>query len=191
MSHHIYHTRGLILGSVPIGESNKFYRIFTEDFGLVGATAQAVREQKSKLRYTLRDFSWVKLDIVRGKDVWRITSAMQERYDVSGEEIAPSFIRACALLSRLVHGEGRNDALFQELRMFAELLEQDVDPVHEVAIDTLIALRILAHLGYIDTVPYQQYLTTGVWSKETLLQFGEIRPSVVSVINDALRASHL
>lgn len=73
--YHIYHTRGVILGSVPIGESNRFYKIFTEEMGLVHATAQAVREAKSKLRYSLQDFSWASFDLVKGREVWRITSA--------------------------------------------------------------------------------------------------------------------
>lgn len=191
MSHHIYHTRGLILGSVPIGESNKFYRIFTEDFGLVGATAQAVREQKSKLRYALRDFSWVNLDLVLGKDVWRITSAISQRYDGPGGEISPSFIRACALLSRLVHGEGRNDALFHEIRSFEEFLANHDHLERQAAVDGLIALRILSHLGYIDTAPYRQYLEAGAWNEDIVSRFDEIHHSMIPVINDALRASHL
>lgn len=191
MAHLIYHTHGLILGSVPIGESNKFYRIFTEDFGLIGATAQAVREQKSKLRYALQDFSWVTLDLVLGKNVWRITSAIPERYDVSGGEKSPSFIRACALLSRLIHGEGRNDVLFHEIRSFREFLANRDSSLWQAAIDGLIALRILAYLGYIDTTPYRQYLETGAWNEDIVSHFDEIHRLVIPVINDALRASHL
>lgn len=192
MSHHIYHTRGLILGSVSIGESNKFYRIFTEELGLIGATAQAVREQKSKLRYSLQDFSWAMIDVVHGKEVWRITSALPEERGLREAGIPISFVRACALISRLVHGEGMNDRLFRELCAFAEFLEQyNISPSEEATIEGLMTLRILSCLGYIDNAPYIQFLETGVWNKDIIDQFEKIRHTVIPAINHALRSSHL
>ncbi len=73
--HHIYHTEGIILGSKAYGEAGKCYYIFTKDLGMIFASAQGVRKISSKLRYVLQDFSYIKLDLVRGKDFWRLTSA--------------------------------------------------------------------------------------------------------------------
>ncbi len=48
MSHSIYHTEGFVIASQDTGEANKYYKIYTKDFGLIGATAQGVRHLKSK-----------------------------------------------------------------------------------------------------------------------------------------------
>lgn len=195
MAHHIYHTRGLILGSVPTGEANRFYKIFTEELGLVGASAQAIREGKSKLRYGLQDFSWVFVDLVRGKEVWRITSAREEELGStikSNSKILKVFARACSLVLRLVHGEDRDDALFQELVSLSSFLEHG-NPSEEVLplCEVLIALRILAILGYIERAPYQESLDTVPWSHELLETFTPFREQAIIDINNALRESHL
>jgi len=73
--HHIYHTEGIILGNKNYGEAGKYYSVFTRDLGMIYASAQGVRKMSSKLRFILQDFSCIKMDFVRGKDFWRITSA--------------------------------------------------------------------------------------------------------------------
>ncbi len=202
MTHHIYHTRGLILGSSPIGESNRFYKIFTEELGLVGASAQSVREEKSKLRYVLQDFSWVILDLVRGKEVWRVTSAGVLTEDGTGVgSIRNSkfeiqhyalFARMCSLVLRLVHGEAREDRLFHDLTLMAKFLEKDsIDVKLELAFEAIVTLRILAHLGYLDPVKYEDFLYPTPLSTACLSEFEKIRISVIPSINEALRESQL
>ena len=73
--HHIYHTEGIILGSRNYGEAGKYYSIFTRDLGMVYASAQGVRRMSSKLRFVLQDFAYLKIDLVQGKDFWRVTNA--------------------------------------------------------------------------------------------------------------------
>lgn len=191
--YHIHHTRGLILSSVPIGEANKFYRIFTKDAGLVGATAQAVREAKSKLRYTLQDFSWVDLDLVRGKDVWRITSAIEAESGTRSVECRDLFARVCALVSRLLHGEGRHDDLFAELRALNDFLRSErLSEAQSASLETLAALRILTHLGYFDQKGYEDYVGgEGEWSRALLDTFESVRAVATQDVNRALKETHL
>lgn len=193
MSHHIYHTRGFILASQAIGESNRFYKIFTEELGLIGGSAQSVREGKSKLRYTLQDYSMVTVDLVRGKEVWRIISAGTLRPFETIKENAPRlklFARFCAFLSRLLQGEGRDQELFDEIVRVADFLEKEKLP-QELALsfETLTALRVLVHLGYIDPDGYEQFL--GPDAYDNLSRFENIRLEVLPKINEALNASHL
>lgn len=213
MSHHIYHTRGVILGSTPNGESNRFYKIFTEELGLVAGTAQSVREGKSKLRYTLQDFSFVTVDLVRGKEVWRIISAGANRppahalllllsdrqwragpleaikNDVSRLKL---FARFCALLVRLLHGEGRDHELFDEITQVADFLEAQTIP-QELALsfETLTTLRVLAHLGYVDPAGYEKFLTPNMYSADILEDFEKVRLGILPKITASLDASHL
>lgn len=195
MAHHIYHTRGIILGSVPIGESNRFYKIFTEELGLVGASAQSVRKEESKLRYVLQDFSLINVDLIRGKEVWRITSAGEEAsyQALKGDSIRLKlFARSCALLSRLIHGEGREDELFRDLLGALNFLEHTTIPTElTLSFESLAALRSLVWLGYLDPERYERFLESGVWSLALLEDFEAIRISAIPEINEALHSSQL
>ena len=73
--HNIYHTEGIILESKNFGEAGRYYSIFTRELGMVYASAQGVRKMSSKLRFILQDLSYINIDLVQGKDFWRITSA--------------------------------------------------------------------------------------------------------------------
>ncbi|MBI5400510.1 MAG: recombination protein O N-terminal domain-containing protein [Candidatus Yonathbacteria bacterium] len=195
MAHHIYHTRGIILGNVPTGESNRFYKIFTEELGLVNASAQSVREGNSKLRYALQDFSFVTLDLVRGKEVWRIVGAGEWRaiHVVKGDAVRLRLLaRFCALLTRLIQGEGREPELFADFVHATDFLDAEAVPKELVlSFETLVALRVLAHLGYLDGAGYEMFLNGAVWTKELLEKFAEVRAQSLSKINEALRVSHL
>lgn len=195
MSHHIYHTRGIILSSAPIGESNRFYKIFTEELGLIGGSAQSVREGKSKLRYTLQDFSIVNVDLVRGKEVWRIVSAGSHNPLGIIKNDPPRlklFASYCALLSRLIHGEGRDQELFDEIVRVADFIEKETIPLNLIlSFETLATLRTLVHLGYIDPDGYENFLVQNAYLPEALEEFEKVRSKVLPKISDALSASHL
>ena len=73
--HHIYTTKAIIIKSIPTGEANRFYFLFTKDLGFIKASAQGVRLLKSKLKGHLQTFSIVNISVVKGKEIWRITSS--------------------------------------------------------------------------------------------------------------------
>ncbi len=197
MSHHIYHTRGLILGSVPTRESNKYYRIFTEELGLVGATAQSVRKLSSKLRYTLQDFSWINVDLVHGREVWRITSAVPEEVIPTHHgEIFPEnrvlLARVCALVARLVHGEEQNNVLFKELSTITEFLRAEiVPPFLHASFETLATMRVLSRLGYDNFELYKDFVQNAKWSQDILVFFERVRFTALHDVNNVLRHTHL
>ncbi|KKT30178.1 MAG: repair protein RecO protein [Parcubacteria group bacterium GW2011_GWA1_44_13] len=195
MSHHIYHTRGIILASNAVGESNRFYKIFTEELGLVGGSAQSVREEKSKLRYTLQDLSFVTVDLVRGKEVWRIVSAGAYRsLDTIKNDPArlKLFASYCGLLSRLLHGEGRDQEFFDEIIRVIDFLEKGTIPQElTLSFETLATFRVLAHLGYVDPEGYKNFFIRDAYSADILMDFEKIRSKVLPKISEALSASHL
>lgn len=195
MSHHIYHTRGIILGSVPAGESNRSYKIFTEELGLVFGLAQSVREGKSKLRYTLQDFSFVTVDLVKGKEVWRIISAgvFRPLETIKNDPTKiKMFARVCAFVLRMVQGQWRDEQIFLEMIRIAEFLENwEIKKEQIPAFEALVALRMLVHLGYMDGEGYERFLSTDAYSEESLREMGKICPSILLKINEAMNASHL
>ncbi|MCX6752855.1 MAG: DNA repair protein RecO [Candidatus Nomurabacteria bacterium] len=155
--HHIYHTEGIILGSNDFGETGKFYSIFTRELGMINASAQGIRKMSSKLRYVLQDFSYVKVDLVRGKEFWRITSAQKtgELDKLIKKEIGLQTVANISkLLKRLLQGEEQNEALFKDILDGFYILEnkinnQEIQKEEIQNIEMILVLRILYHLGYL------------------------------------------
>ncbi len=153
--HHIYHTEGIILGSRSFGEAGKYYDIFTRELGMVRATAQGVRKISSKLRYVLQDFSYIKVDLVRGKDIWRVTSASKtnELENITkNPEVFKIIFNVSRLLKRLLQGEEKNEELFIDLLKGFSLFDKfnenaSVDYLENA--EMYVVLKILHHLGYI------------------------------------------
>lgn len=196
MSHTIYNTDGFILKSVNFGEANKLYFIFTKDFGLIKATAQGVRLLKSKLRYNLSDFSFGSFSIVRGQEIWRLTSSNSLSLRVfsrSNPEVFSLISRIFSLLLRLLHGEEKNDLLFDTLKEGINFLEQDnLTPDNLANFECILALRILSNLGYIGSLgDFDQFTKSPYFTSELLSQMSTLKTRAILEINKSLRETHL
>lgn len=193
--HHIHHTHGFVLSSRNMGEANKMLTIYTREMGLVKAVAQGIRLNKSKLRFTLQDFSYVNVDLVRGKEMWRVTSA---KHITSFPLARASYLslllimRVSKLLERLCNGEGPSENIFDDFIQALYLLdEKEIEPASREALELHLVLRIMNSLGYIGysdilaeylSLPFDHSNT-----KEILLR----RQSIIAHINKALNESQL
>ncbi len=116
--HSIHTTRGFIVGSRPYADAGRVLTIFTRDFGLIYATAQGIRLEKSKLRYYTQEYSFGAYSLVRGKEFWRLTSANGESQDLRftihdlRSEHKELIARIALLLRRLLQGEEPHPELF-------------------------------------------------------------------------------
>ncbi len=132
--HTIFTTPGFIISSAPYSEAGKLISIFTRDLGLVRAVAQGIRFEKSKLRYHKNDYSFGTFSLVRGKEVWRLTSAQENIIEndigmnnagnietvkkITATEsilIKEFWARIALLLRRLLQGEDINNKLFEAI----------------------------------------------------------------------------
>ncbi|MBL7045388.1 MAG: DNA repair protein RecO [Parcubacteria group bacterium] len=200
MSHTLYTTECIVLGSRDSGEANKYISLFTKEMGLVRAVAKSVREERSKLRYSLQNFSFTDATLVRGKEVWRITGA-EERYSLHNdfkEDRNKLFVvtQILSLLQRLVHGEERNDYLFSTLSDGLEYLRSnEMNKETLKNFEHLIVLRILYSLGYIakkdDKENFAELLQETLVSKELLKKTQMSRKQIIFAINRALKETHL
>ncbi len=194
MSHHIYQTEAFVIDSKDVGEANKLVFLFTKDLGLIMASAQGVRHLKSKLRYSLQDFSHSKVSLVRGKEIWRLTSAaLIENMLVRMSPESFAFARALSLVKRLVHGEEKNAALWSTLQSAAEFL--DTSKIKQFSgehFEYVLVLRILKSLGYIAQNPTnKQFIENDDWTEALLLQVESVKKALVMEINKALKESQL
>lgn len=193
--HHIYHTRGLILSSRNIGESNKMFSIYTREMGLVRAVAQGIRLNKSKLRFTLQDLSYINVDLVRGKEIWRITSAKH----ISSFSVARGnyhslvlIARVSKLIERLCPGEIENEDIFDDLIEALNILNNDnVSDNLRDALELHLVLRMMNNLGYIgDLGELTQYLSTS-FNNSNIESLLKERRFIINHINKALTESQL
>lgn len=193
--HHIYHTEGFILSSKNVGEANKIFTFYTREIGLVRAMAQGVRLHKSKLRFTLQDFSHVKVDLVRGKEFWRVTSARHVSSFPLLRAEAPSILltaRVSKLLERFCPGESPSEIIFDDLIQALYLLDdRDISKQSREALELHLVLRIMHSLGYIgDSKILAKYLSSPFNSNKTEMLLKE-RQSIITHINKALSESQL
>jgi DNA repair protein RecO len=192
MSHTIYTNPGFILKSANFGEANKYFFIFTRDFGLIKAAAQGVRHLKSKLRYGLVDFSLAQVSVVRGKEIWRLTGAEKKKSFLNPDKLL-LWTRLSSLLLRLLHGEEKNDLLFQGVSEGMIFLEKsDLTSENLASFECIMALRILSALGYIGKLgDFDQFIASPYFTSELLAKMSTLKTRAILEINKSLKETHL
>ena len=213
--HRIYNTEAYVLKSLNFGEANKFFFLFTKDFGLIRASAQGIRHLKSKLRYSLQDFCYTKISLVRGREMWRITGAEKittfchscagrnpeilglnssnnSLIEVSSEKFL-ILSRIFSLLLRLLHGEEKNEKIFELLNSGMLFLKQEkVSKDLLGSFEALMALRILSALGYIGNLgDLNKFVESPYWDSLLLEEMSLLRIKAVEEINKSLKETHL
>ncbi len=194
--HHIYHTESFILSSRPSGEDSKTLALYTRELGLVYARAQAVRKLSSKLRYVLQDFSRAQIDLVRGKEIWRITTAVPVDVSLSitkNREAEGVLARVFALVVRLCAGEDPNAEVYACLiDMENMLLAASKETTREEfrSIEIFAVARILIALGYLSRTLLPATPEGSISIPEQFSE-AEFRKNILIEINRALSETQL
>jgi DNA repair protein RecO len=196
MSHHVYTTEAFVLDSGPGREADKIYWLFTKELGMIRASAQGVRLQKSKLRFSLQDFSYITVSVVRGKEWWRVTNAVPEKNIFTDYKdrkyIVYAFARIFRLLRRLIPEQDKHETIFSTLIEAVQFVEQQsLDAKSTQILEYILALRIVHALGYIGAVPTLESFISSPLTKEMLEKGAGHSKEFVSVINASIRESHL
>ena len=189
MSYQTYTTEALVCGSKDSYTSDRSYLLFTEQGGILWATARSVREERSRQRYALQDFSHVRVSLVRGRAGWRIgsVSALQNPFQAAPDRVQRGAVtQVIRLLRQFVHGEEPHPALFGDTIAVLTAITTtaaDLDTIVDVYM-----LRLLHHLGYIaPESSYAHLLTSDQW-----LQEGASFPKAAhQAIQEAQKVSHL
>ena len=150
MSHTIYQTRALVLGAHDFKESNKLIALFTREFGLIYAHAQSVRDVKSKMRFHTQTLSFVDVDLVSGRDMWRMTGIHSHTSGVTLTQhpLYSIYIKIADTLKRLLRGEDAHKELFFQVEQCIQETAHETDTQNLEEIEIIIMIRILHHVGY-------------------------------------------
>lgn len=168
MSYHIYTTPGIVLRQWPLREADRVYTVLTRDLGLIRASAGGVRKEESKLRGALEPFSLSLVSLVKGKEYWRITSAVFEK------NISTDFAQPLSLLEKLVRGEEKHPELFDAVREIVGVTMINHSEEEKELLEIKLVSEMLYHLGYMN--------------KEDL---NLDKKSLIKAINEGLQASNL
>ncbi len=151
MSYQTYTTDAIVCGNRVSNTADRVYRLFTRDYGMVWATARSVREEKSRQRFALQDFTFVRVSLVKGKTGWRIGSveAVGNAYfSATTREVRQVVAQALNLVRRLIQGEEAVPEIFADLE---QLWRQCLQGAHiPLVAAEYFTYRSLATLGYID-----------------------------------------
>jgi DNA repair protein RecO len=194
MSHHIYTTSGFVLGSNSYGETGKFINIFTRELGLVSGTASGVRTLSSKLRYHIQDYNMATFSLVKGKEVWRITGAKEiENIKKLDKDKTIVYLKILNLLKRLLHGEEKNEELFDIVYNFFEYLSLNkVDSNALFCLESLTVFRILNNLGYIKSNQDLNNIVSSNLIDQAIIDIVEKNKKVlINEINRAIKESDM
>ncbi|MDP3957858.1 MAG: DNA repair protein RecO [bacterium] len=195
MSYHLYQTEGIVLSGANVGESNRYYHVLTKELGLVVASAQGVRELKSKLRPHLSDFSYVSLGLVRGRDFWRITNAEREKKfeHIFADKGKLSLVATIAqFLKRFLHGEEKNVRLFSTVEEGLSFLEKEkLDDEARRHLELILMARMLNALGYLGNDKKIGNMLEAPLSHALLRDTKSARGALLRDVNRALHSSHL
>jgi len=183
----------IVLGHTARGGDDARYVLLTDLYGRIFASARGVRKVESKLRYALQDLSHVHVSLVKGKYDWRITNATAISslyFCMQNDRVRiRALVSICALVARLVHGEGEHAMLFPILIESATDLSQtpqdDVPMLQDIAY-----ARILHTLGYLGDIVSLHPLFGGNTSVR-LTHARKLGSALQIHINDALQATHL
>ena len=189
MSHAIYQTRALILKTKNMRESNKLLVLYTERFGLIYVSTQSVRDLKSKMRFHTNTLSLVTVDVVQGRDIWKLTGIHEEYSSITlaGTSWYELLTRMASLIVRLSSGEEPNMDVWNDIVRLYEHI-----PIEEPSesIELLFVTRLLHALGYWEgSEPW--LFTEHPFSADMYAEVTASRSTIIKKINTAIQNSQL
>ncbi len=151
MSYQTYTTEAIVCGSQDSRSADRSFLLFTRDAGMLWATARSVREERSKQRHALQDFSQIRVSLVKGKTGWRIGSveALGNTFMESGaRDVRIATAHLIKLIRRYIHGESPLAAGYDELTTALMLVTSEPSATHDTIV-SLFHIRLLTALGYV------------------------------------------
>jgi len=195
MAHETYYTEGIVLGGGNVGEGHRILKVLTRDFGMISAHARSIREERSKLRYSVQQFSETQLSLVQGREGWKVTGAEQicDHYvGIKNMHAKVVLSKIGSLLRRLVQGEVPHEALYECVQTHVGALSKKEFTEEEYfCFEYLFVLRILHALGYAGDDIDQEFFD---YSKEYEELFEKVSSKKIALrdsINRALLETQL
>jgi DNA repair protein RecO len=156
MSYVTYTTQALVCGTYNRSAADRSFALYTREAGMLYAEAKSVREERSRQRYALQDFSLIRVSLVKGKQTWKVGSVeVITNYFMSAADRAKraSVVRLFRNLRRFIQGEEPSPELFDFVVSALSAIEGQVN--HPEFLELYTELKVLNLLGYVrsDSIP--------------------------------------
>lgn len=192
MAYETYTTKALVCGTFDRNTADRSFLLFTREAGMLYADARSVREERSRQRYALQDFSLLRVSLVKGKRGWRVGSIEPLRnfyHEAIDKAARGSVVHICRLLRRFVKGEETQTRLFDYAIEALEVLQ--TDPSKRSFVELVISLEILGFLGYVDAAQLPLELQALAPSAIALHQTEKLHKRLQRLYTHAVSVSHL
>lgn len=192
MSYKTYTTEAVVCGTFDRNTADKSFLLFTREAGMLYADARSVREERSKQRYSLQDFSLIRVSLIKGKAGWKIGSVepLKNYYATATNKAARgSVVLLYRQLRRFFGGEEAAPKLFDYMKDALEVVSKDV--AHRQWSEQVIQVRLLTELGYVDTKKVPRVV---VETEPTNLDQNydvSLTKQLDSILSQAVTSSHL
>ena len=191
MSYQTYTTEAIVCGTFNRNTADRSYLLFTKEAGMLYAEARSVREERSRQRMALQDFSLVRVSLIKGKSSWKIGSIeCKKNFFMMAEDKAArgSVVLVSRFLRRFYGVQEAAPVLFEYVAGALELLSKSTS--NRDYLEKIIQVRMLLELGYVDDrlVPPEVQLDIAVLSKVSAIQK---LPELEILIDKAVSTSHL
>ena len=151
MAYATYTTEAIVCGTFPRNTADASFLLFTREAGMLYADARSVRQERSRQRYALQDFSLVRVSLIKGKAGWRVGSVEPKCnfYHQAAEKIKRGYVVSVVrLIKRFVRGEEPQSELFDLIKDSLDFLSREDKTSNFVS--EVLQLRALSLLGYVD-----------------------------------------
>jgi DNA repair protein RecO len=190
--HKIFVSEGIVLQKRGVGEANTLVALFTQELGLIRASARSARFEKSKLRYGLEMLTTGRFSLVRGRYEWKLTGIENSARNLMHTQRRASLARIAKLLLRLIHGEEPVPELYLLVTDGLAYLSRAVSQKDADSIECVLVLRILASLGYLpQTAELAPFIEKDFFSMELSAEVERSRTLLIRTINESLFATGL
>ena len=192
MSYQTYTTEALVCGTFNRNTADRSYLMFTKEAGMLYAEARSVREERSRQRMALQDFSLVRVSLIKGKASWKIGSieAIKNFFMLAEDKAARgSVVSLTRFLRRFYGTQEAAPALFDYM---VSALERTAGDVKEREfVEKVIQAHFFLALGYVDEKKLPAFVVSGSL-KDIELSYSEDHLQHLStVIEKAVATSHL
>lgn len=192
MSYVTYITEALVCGTFNRNTADRTYMLFTREAGMLYADARSVREERSRQRYALQDFSRIRVSLIKGKKGWKIGSveAGNNYFSLATtRESRVSVVSVYRALRRFIHGEEVAPALFD---FCLEALEEATKPIsHRDFFDLCVQLKIMTSLGYVASGAVPKELSEMPINEVINMESSPLRTKISALIQEATLNSQL
>lgn len=162
MTYAIYTSDAFVVKSRPSKDADLSVLIFTENYGLLYAIAKSARLLRSKQKYALQSLSYSSISLVKGREMWRITS-VKKHISLYDKRIAPEFrtlfARMLLFIERFCPREQIEAEIFQLLKHVSGFIFKDIASDTQAvtyikAIEIFFSINAFYVLGYVKKGPY-------------------------------------